>query len=52
MTKTVTWDGIANSAKHITEVCPWYLAPNNRNYVSGQNFELGSWNTLVKEDRC
>ncbi|KAK0648426.1 hypothetical protein B0T16DRAFT_506731 [Cercophora newfieldiana] len=50
--KTVTWDGIANSAKHITEVCPWYWAPSNKAYVSGQNFKASKWNTLVKEDRC
>ncbi|KAK4449043.1 hypothetical protein QBC34DRAFT_380525 [Podospora aff. communis PSN243] len=51
--KSVTWDGIANSAYRITEVCPHtkrgsYPYPQ----VSGQNFELSKWNTLVKEEPC
>ncbi|KAK5652333.1 hypothetical protein OQA88_10525 [Cercophora sp. LCS_1] len=49
--KTVTWDGIANSAKHITEVCPW-VGSDQYQYVSGQNFEASKWNTLVREDNC
>ncbi|KAK4443123.1 hypothetical protein QBC34DRAFT_337448 [Podospora aff. communis PSN243] len=49
--KSVTWDGLANSAAHITEVCPW-VGSDQYQYVSGQNFERTLWNTLVREDDC
>ncbi|KAK1829440.1 hypothetical protein QBC39DRAFT_287346 [Podospora conica] len=49
--KSVTWDGVANSAYHITEICPWgYM--DGYTWTSGQNFEKSLWNTLVKEERC
>lgn len=49
--KSVTWNGVANSAAHITEVCPWRGADAWR-YTSGQNFEQSQWNTIVREDNC
>ncbi|KAK0657741.1 hypothetical protein B0T16DRAFT_316009 [Cercophora newfieldiana] len=53
VSKTITWDGMANSAKRITEICGWGLNPyNNRYYTSGQNFEDSNWNTLIKKESC
>lgn len=49
--KSVTFNGLANSAAHITEICPWHGADVWR-YTSGQNFEQSSWNTIVREDNC
>jgi len=49
--KTITWDGMANSAKHITEVCP-SVKDGSVNYVSGQNFETSNWNTIVRGEKC
>ncbi|KAM7202258.1 hypothetical protein V8F33_002975 [Rhypophila sp. PSN 637] len=52
VSKTVTWDGIANSAGHITEVCPWTTVNQWNDFVSGQNFERTNWNTIVRWDDC
>lgn len=41
------WDMIANSAGFIIFSC----APE-ASYVSGQNFESGNWNTIVRGDSC
>ncbi|KAK6852853.1 hypothetical protein PG995_011404 [Apiospora arundinis] len=41
------WNWIADSAQYILSVC----APSV-NQVSGQNFERGNWNTIVKRDGC
>ncbi|KAK3326142.1 hypothetical protein B0H66DRAFT_616987 [Apodospora peruviana] len=49
--KTVTWEAVANSAKYITDVCPWY-GPDHPSFVSGQNSEDGKWNTVVRGDTC
>ncbi|KAK8079681.1 hypothetical protein PG997_007499 [Apiospora hydei] len=41
------WGFIANSAQYILEAC----APTD-NQVSGQNFESGNWNTIVRGNNC
>ena len=38
---------VANSAQYILNVCAPYV-----NQVSGQNFESGNWNTIVRGDSC
>ncbi|GJN85895.1 hypothetical protein PLIIFM63780_009470 [Purpureocillium lilacinum] len=42
-----SWNWIADSAQHILNTC----APG-ANMVSGQNFESGNWNTIVRRDSC
>ncbi|KYK58957.1 hypothetical protein DCS_00084 [Drechmeria coniospora] len=41
------WDWIADSAQHIVNTC----APV-ASWVSGQNFESGNWNSIVRGDSC
>ncbi|KHO01298.1 uncharacterized protein MAM_00299 [Metarhizium album ARSEF 1941] len=42
-----SWDQIANSAQHIVNTCA-----SGAGQVSGQNFESGNWNTIVRRDSC
>ncbi|KAJ6790047.1 hypothetical protein PWT90_05274 [Aphanocladium album] len=42
------WSWIANSAQAIVNVCHSYGAVE----ISGQNFEEGNWNTIVRGDKC
>lgn len=42
-----SWNWLANSAQHIVNTC---AAGSDR--VSGQNFEEGNWNTIVRGDNC
>ena len=42
------WDWIANSAQRILEVCPI----SELDSISGQNFEDGNWNTIVRQGDC
>ncbi|OAQ60323.1 hypothetical protein VFPPC_10740 [Pochonia chlamydosporia 170] len=41
------WHWIANSAQHIINTCGPSVGS-----VSGQNFEDGNWNTIVRGDSC
>ncbi|KAJ6436678.1 hypothetical protein O9K51_10797 [Purpureocillium lavendulum] len=42
-----SWNWIADSAQHIVNTCGPVASQ-----VSGQNFESGNWNTIVRGDSC
>ncbi|KAI9151514.1 oxidoreductase [Paramyrothecium foliicola] len=42
-----SFGAIANSAQHLVNVCA-----SAASFVSGQNFEAGNWNTIVRGDSC
>ncbi|KJK81277.1 hypothetical protein H634G_03296 [Metarhizium anisopliae BRIP 53293] len=42
-----SWNWVADSAQHIVNTCAPAAAR-----VSGQNFESGNWNTIVRGDSC
>ncbi|UNI18893.1 hypothetical protein JDV02_005131 [Purpureocillium takamizusanense] len=42
-----SWNWVADSAQHIVNNCA-----ARASHVSGQNFEAGNWNTIVRQDWC
>lgn len=55
-TKTLTWNNIADSAQFTLNLCPiaeWGLVGQLPvQLISGQNFNGGNWNTIIRDASC